>query len=432
MRKVWTAIFLFLLTTVVAGCGLGDDEASVAELPPIPNVEIVEDKNEPVVMDVYWDATCSMQGYTTIPQNNIYLGLPDNLEDIGTNLGEVHFFRFGENITPMEGRQHRKFMESGFYNEVITSANKVIENSDPNHLSIILTDLFETDADWSNLAKQIKEKYFLKYQSVAVIGIKNPFKGDIFDVGYENSGKIFYDSGLDTVKFRPFYMLVMGSDKDVRSFITKCKERMGNDERVKYLLFTNKMVDKVPDLTTMDTSNMKNIFIDSKLTINDKRLIEYGIDSQDEEVDINGIFDYAQLADVCPIDKNKLQSVVSIHYLKDGVWEEETDKSKIKMQLDQSEEAPDKFQWSVRFVPQDLLPPDSIVLIEAFVSPGRDGLQLPDWVREWNMDSQGAYDLTQFDGSKTVNFVKLVSSLKDNCVSAEIPSIANMFVVIKN
>ena len=178
-------------------------------------------------------------------------------------------------------------------------------------------------------------------------------------------------------------MLVMGSDKDVRSFITKCKERMGNDERVKYLLFTNKMVDKVPDLTTMDTSNMKNIFIDSKLTINDKRLIEYGIDSQDEEVDINGIFDYAQLADVCPIDKNKLQSVVSIHYLKDGVWEEETDKSKIKMQLDQSEEAPDKFQWSVRFVPQDLLPPDSIVLIEAFVSTG----------------SQGAYDLTQFDGS---------------------------------
>ena len=284
MRKVWTAIFLFLLTTVVAGCALGDDEASVAELPPIPNVEIVEDKNEPVVMDVYWDATCSMQGYTTIPQNNIYLGLPDNLEDIGTNLGEVHFFRFGENITPMEGRQHRKFMESGFYNEVITSANKVIENSDPNHLSIILTDLFETDADWSNLAKQIKEKYFLKYQSVAVIGIKNPFKGDIFDVGYENSGKIFYDSGLDTAKFRPFYMLVMGSDKDVRSFITKCKERMGNDERVKYLLFTNKMVDKVPDLTTMDTSNMKNIFIDSKLTINDKRLIEYGIDSQDEEL----------------------------------------------------------------------------------------------------------------------------------------------------
>ena len=273
MRKVWTAIFLFLLTTVVAGCALGDDEASVAELPPIPNVEIVEDKNEPVVMDVYWDATCSMQGYTTIPQNNIYLGLPDNLEDIGTNLGEVHFFRFGENITPMEGRQHRKFMESGFYNEVITSANKVIENSDPNHLSIILTDLFETDADWSNLAKQIKEKYFLKYQSVAVIGIKNPFKGDIFDVGYENSGKIFYDSGLDTAKFRPFYMLVMGSDKDVRSFITKCKERMGNDERVKYLLFTNKMVDKVPDLTTMDTSNMKNIFIDSKLTINDKTYI---------------------------------------------------------------------------------------------------------------------------------------------------------------
>ena len=48
------------------------------------------------------------------------------------------------------------------------------------------------------------------------------------------------------------------------------------------------------------------------------------------------------------------------------------------------------------------------------------------------MDSQGAYDLTQFDGSKTVNFVKLVYSLKDNCVSAEIPSIANMFVVIKN
>ena len=74
---------------------------------------------------------------------------------------------------------------------------------------------------------------------------------------------------------------------------------------------------------------------------------------------------------------------------------------------------------------------EGATLLEAFVTPGRDGLQLPVWVQEWNVNSQDAFASGQFDGAKTVNFVRLISSLRDNSVSQSIPSIANAFVILK-
>lgn len=434
--------FLVLLLAVftvftVAGCG-GDgtgndgDEPSTVEIPAPPNVGVNTAEDAPVVLDVYWDATYSMQGYTTVPQQNVYQNLPDNLEDIGVAMGEAKFFRFGENITPLEGRQHRQFMTSTFYSEVITAVHKVVESADSTHLSVVVTDLFESNADWSNVSKQIKAKYFDQHQSVAVIGIKNPFKGDIFDVGYASNAKIFYDSGADPAKYRPFYMLVMGPDQDVRSFISKCKERIGNGDGIHYLLFTDKLAESIPDLNTMDKSGTTNLFKDSNLAINDKRIVEMGIDDMEEEANLETTFEFTNFNDVCHVDIGKLKPVVKAYYLQDNAWVEEQDESKFNISLEPVADVENTFKWSVKFMPYDVLAPDTIMLMEAFVTPGRDSLQLPDWVREWSMDNQSSFDPNQFDGSKTVNFVRLISSLKDSSMSAGIPSIANMFMVIKN
>lgn len=428
MRKLLGCLLVLLLALSAAGCG--EEEESVAVIPALPNVSMQADADKPVTVDVYWDATYSMQGYTTIPQDNMYQALPDNLEDIGTALGEVNFFRFGENIQPLEGRQHRQFMDSGFYTEVITAVNKVVENADSSHLTVIVTDLFESDADWSNVAKQMKAKYFANHQSLAVIGVKNPFKGDIFDVGYGGGGKIYYDSGNDGTKYRPFYILVMGDDADVRSFIAKSKERFGARDNVKYLLFSDKLVASVPYLKDMDMSGTSNLFQNDTLNITNNHILEMGVDDPDEEAELVATFAFTPYDDVCGVDVNKLKPVVKAYHLQDGQWTEAETKDVFDVELEPSDDGAG-FKWSIEFAPRKLLTEDSPTLLEAFVTPGRDGLQLPGWVQEWNVSSQDIFASGQFDGTKTVNFVSLISSLRDNSVAQSIPSIANAFVIMK-
>lgn len=429
MRKLLGVVLLAILSLVVSACG-GDEQSKIENLPPIPQVEVQSDENKPVTVDVYWDATYSMQGYTTIPQQNMYQSLPDNLEDIGVAMGAVNFFRFGGDIQPLEGRQHRQFMDPGFYTEVTTEVNKVIENADSSHLSIVVTDLFETDADWSNVARQIKAKYFDQHQSVAIIGVKNPFMGDIFDIGYSTGGKVYYDSGNDAAKYRPFYIMAMGNDADVRSFIAKCKERFGTRDNVKYLLLSDKLVASIPYLKDMDMSDTKNLFNDNTLNIQDNRILEMGINDLDEEVDLSATFGFEPYGDVCKIDVNKLKPLVIVNHLQDGEWVTLEEKGDIAADMKQTDDG-SGFKWNVKFMPRKVLSSGSVNLLEIFITPGKDGLQLPSWVQEWNVDSQDIFAAGQFDGTKTVNLVRLISSLKDNSVAHSIPSVANAFVVMK-
>ncbi len=428
MRKLLGVMLLAVLSLVISACGGGDDEGE--NIPPVPKVEKPVDTNRPVTVDVYWDATYSMQGYTTIPQQNMYQSLPDNLEDIGIAMGEINFFRFGGDIQPLEGRQHRQFMDSSFYTEVTTEVNKVVENADSNHLSIVVTDLFETDADWSNVAKQIKAKYFDQHQSVAIIGIKNPFKGDIFDISYSAGGKIYYDSGNDAAMYRPFYIMAMGNDADVRSFIAKCKERFGARDNVKYLMFSDKLVDSIPYLKDMDMSDTKNLFKDSTLNIKDNRIFEMGVNDLDEEANLSATFGFKPYGDVCQIDVNKLKPLVITSQLQDGEWVTSDDNGNIVVDMKPTDDG-SGFTWNAKFMPRKVLSSGNVNLLQIFITPGRDGLQLPSWIQEWNVDSQDIFASGQFDGTKTVNLVRLVSSLKDNSVAHSIPSIANAFVVIK-
>ena len=96
MKLFFRGMLMLVISVFMTGCFFSDGEQKIGELPALPNVGSTHDGNEQVITDVYWDATYSMQGYTTVPQQNNYLSLPDNLEDIGTAMGEVNFFRFGE------------------------------------------------------------------------------------------------------------------------------------------------------------------------------------------------------------------------------------------------------------------------------------------------------------------------------------------------
>ena len=81
----------------------------------------------------------------------------------------MHMLMFGEKVTKLSGRQHRAFSNPDSHTEVITAVHKVIDEADTDKLTIIVSDLFEGDADWSNISRKIKEKYLLYIKQMEVL-----------------------------------------------------------------------------------------------------------------------------------------------------------------------------------------------------------------------------------------------------------------------
>ena len=82
------------LTPIFSGCAV--DETSSTEIPSIVFAPSEQGENKTTDIDVYWDATYSMKGYTTIAQDNAYRALPDDLDDIGSSMGNIKFLWFWE------------------------------------------------------------------------------------------------------------------------------------------------------------------------------------------------------------------------------------------------------------------------------------------------------------------------------------------------
>lgn len=428
MKKAILYLFCCIfLTPIFSGCAV--DETSSTEIPSIVFAPSEQGDNKTTDIDVYWDATYSMKGYTTIAQDNAYRALPDDLDDIGNSMGNIKFYGFGKDIKPLEGREHRKFADGASYDETITAIYNVVENADTNHLSIIITDLFESDSDWSNVTKQLKEKYFSQHLSVAIIGVKNPFKGEIFDVGL-NAAKFDYDSGNDPSKYRPFYMFILGQDSEVKKFIQLWKNRYAKTNEVQYLVFSENLMDKAADLSNMEIKDSNNIFSDEQLSLPNQTLKEYDIDSLDENSSLTASFNYSPATDGCNLDMNKLSPDIKVWVLKDGQWQESEQSGDIKCIFKPDESQEGNYLVSVNFTGEKTLTPNSINLIHIAIKPEDTGLILPDWIRAWNMDSS-AVNMGQFDGSKTVNFLHIAESLKDSVLSTAQPSLVNMNLVIQ-
>ncbi len=400
-------------------------EGSVAPPEHPMQAETVPEK---IPVDIYWDATYSMQGYTTLSAGNLYRTLPAHLGDIGDAMGGVKFFRFGETVRPLAGREHLRFADASYYDEVITATHRAIDAADPKHLSVIVTDLFESDADWSNVTQKLKEKFFAQHHAVALIGIRNSFKGDVFDVGL-NAAKYFYDSGNDPTKFRPFYMLVMGPDPKVRDFIERWRERQQGPNETHYLLLSEILMDKEGDFTNLKQKAATNLFPDERLAIKDRRIREFGIDSYGDPASLTVDFQYQPAFGACPLDMNTLQSEVELYALSEsGEWATVDRDEKATATIQENVEQPGEYEVVVSLTPETCLMPDQINFLHVAIVPKGKSFKLPDWVKAWNMSNVDVSP-DYFDGSKTVNLKHIAESLKDSALSAAKPRLVHLDMV---
>ena len=425
-KKFLNLLVLLMLafTLLISGC---DEEGKIIFKLPDDFKKPIDELPQKIEVDVYWDATYSMKGYTTLAAGNVYRTLPDLLGDIGSSMGEVKFFRFGENIQPLENRDYRKFSSPEPYNEIITAVHNVIDKADSNHLSIIITDLFESDSDWSGVTQKLRDKYFANHQAVAIIGIKNSFNGDIFDVGL-NAAKFNYNSYDYSERFRPFYLMIMGSEPVILDFMQRFKERQSIPNETNYLLLSENLTETASDFSNLQVQTMDNFYAEEKLEIEDKNVKEFGLDKFNEEAAFTVNFNYKAPLGACPLDMSTLSQTVHVLSLNEEDWTEKGDND-VKAVLTPIEGQPNNYEVKVTLTPEKSLVEGKINFVHLDITPTAKGYQLPDWVRAWNMANVDV-DPENFDGSKTINLIHVIGSLKDSVFAAAHPALLNLNFVI--
>ncbi|MEL7361676.1 MAG: hypothetical protein AAFN13_06365, partial [Bacteroidota bacterium] len=181
-----------------------------------PTTESVGDA---VAIDVYLDATTSMEGY--VGSQTEYAEFLRALEAslIATwGSSDVRFFRFGTRVDSigradyLAARDDKAFYRRrGIFER--TNIDSVLVRTAPDRLSLVVTDLFQDAGDTNALVAEIKDRVFARDLAMGILAIGSTFDGRIYDAP---GGAYSYTSTPgDAATHRPFYALTFGGPAQV-------------------------------------------------------------------------------------------------------------------------------------------------------------------------------------------------------------------------
>ncbi len=191
-------------------------------------------KSSSIEINFYLDTTQSMRGYLGQPEGrkNYFNEILDKATGIlkeGWTDARVHFWGFGkEKPEPID---LRSFLgKPGAFTGTNTYIEKAIQHEPPvpqqtpqaplPRLKIILTDLFQEGNDLDHLAVFLSDYLRDASRAVGIIGLRNPFDGDIADLpGNQSLPK----GAADTL---PFYVMVAGPVADVNLALAELTRRL--------------------------------------------------------------------------------------------------------------------------------------------------------------------------------------------------------------
>ena len=420
LKVVKILILPLLILSLITGCG-----SQIQSVPPLPGTLPNILTAEKIDTDIYFDSTVSMRGFTTLAADNFYITLPDFLGDLCGATGEVKFYGFGEQIHPLDGRTYRKFATPDVYTEAITAVANVVDRADINRLSIIITDLFESESDWSNVTEKIREKFFANHLSVAVIGIKNSFSGEIFDVGL-NAAKFNYNSYDDPNRYRPFYLLIMGRDDSVKNFLRKFNERQNSLNDTGYLLLSENLTESPADFSNFVLGDVENFYSDDTLGL-ESRVKEFGLDNFAEPASFMLNWSYEPPLGGCQLDLSQIDTSVEIFSVEGDEWQP-LESNDLRVSLLKDDRQAQSFLVKVSLTPEKSLAEGKLNFAQIKIMPTEQGYRLPPWIELWSVNVDGA--AKNFDGSKTLNLIRILSSLKNSIFAASRPALMNINFVV--
>lgn len=170
--------------------------------------------DQAIKVDLALDATTSMEGYAQ--PGTTYGRFLDGLESaLGAKwqAADVRYFRFGSRVDSIGRETFRSARSTAAFYRVAglyerTNIDSVLVRTAPERLTVIVTDLFQTDDDKNSLVELLKTRAFARGLSVGLVPVESAFKGRVFDA--PNGAYAYASTESDSSTYRPFYALVVG------------------------------------------------------------------------------------------------------------------------------------------------------------------------------------------------------------------------------
>ncbi len=225
---------LLVAVAPLPGCNGGGGTTTSGGFPTIDRAAVVGDDGEAgdeIRVDVYLDATTSMEGY--VGAGTEYAEFLRSLEEqLITTWGEsdVAFYRFGTRVDSvgrdgfLSARTDLPFYRApDVFRE--TRIDSVLARTADDRLAVVVTDLFQDAGDTNALVSQIKDRVFGGGLALAVMAVESAFDGTVYDAP---GGAYRYASDpTDPASGRPFYALVVGAPAQVERLLTTLEGTRG-------------------------------------------------------------------------------------------------------------------------------------------------------------------------------------------------------------
>lgn len=271
MRNRYKSGLAFLLSlAILVSCGTRPVELTC------DHSEITSDPLNNLAVNVYIDGTPSMEGYVNVT-NSRYARTLDNLFNLleqrtpltltgeSNNKPAINYLRLGRNAgelaQPLSGSQHLRAANKEFYDGSsfpaleVTEIDAAIAATEPEELTIIVTDLYQADQYVNQVVSDIEERLnTIPQGAVGVIGLRSEFNGTVYTEALSGASSFQYSNSAPT---HPFYVLLIGRVDEVSFYMNVLKElseESGFNDGVELVLFSPERIHKTaPVFQKQDT-----------------------------------------------------------------------------------------------------------------------------------------------------------------------------------
>lgn len=412
--------------------------------------DILAPPTENLQVDIYIDATLSMKGFTEIDSFSYYQQIIPLLESsvINTLKGEKVFYKFGNKSEVLTDRNFLQSQKPAFYADAKfntkTLIENVLENANPQNLTIVVTDLFQDNADVNQLSDKIKSKFITANLAVGILGIKSQFNGKIYDVGSNNYSFPYKTS--DEASFRPFYILAFGSHSNIaRYFDALEQDGIKNFPAKQRVILSNNLGEKPASYFGADVTDKKNINeLSGTIIKNEQNLNDFGefrIRDAAKPATIELTLPFRQLPGTVNLSEQLEPEINSMVCTKSESADANAKNTSSFVQqsavataldVDAKVTKPEGIVLKINIAPEKL-DGNEVNAFRIILRPKQSSL--PDWIDEWNMtDSEISVwnkNPAQFDGTKTYNLKHFLQTLWTTTQNVHKPKVADFYLYIK-
>ncbi|HEY9827553.1 MAG TPA: hypothetical protein V6D19_19115 [Stenomitos sp.] len=413
---------LFFLVSTIAILVTACEEKMLhsCNLPKVSSEKI--ERTETANLSIFIDGTPSMVGYVSNNIDSRYKKILDSIDQISTTTwSKPKYFRFGQKKQLIDRDTYRSAKLPSFYqggaNFSVSQIDKLLlDPPGKDRVTIIVSDLYQKNADLGRVQQVLTQNYLKQGYSIGTLGVKSEFNGTIFDVGLTNQQFGYSTLGLNSEKYHPFYVLILGTYGNVYHFYEQMQQYGLKSVQHEFIIFSPQLVSQVSSLDPKAVKKEDGRGLTRPQTLKDNYLLlrKNGkesvqfllMDRHSTSKSLTEELTYFPLSKVLQPSRSEVQREDRQYSPKRKSFESIGSLSGIQIENGNIER--NSFKFNLDLKPDQF--DKGIYTLTAKVFP--ETLQQPDWWQSWSSDENG------LDGSKTNNLFRFMNGLSGNTLDS--------------